>query len=123
MQAPQDPLGGGGFVVLHKFLVNPGFRVDILLVGFHEVSPGIPEDLGLDDHHAGELCFLKGKRHYRSASFRYRRTASCHFGRGVNPASASLDLSSLEFSGRAALLSPYSAVVTGITSVSRPYCL
>ena len=48
---------------------------------------------------------------------RYRPTASCQVGSGVNPASRSFDLSRRELNGRAATLAPYSALVTGTTFV------
>ena len=60
--------------------------------------------------------------HQSRASFKYRATASCQAGSGVNPASFSFFFSRRLFAGRAALDSPYSAVLTGITSVSSPYC-
>ena len=60
---------------------------------------------------------------YNCASFRYLLTASCHVGSGLKPAVINFDLSSLLFSGRAALDNPYSTVVTGITVVDSPYCL
>jgi len=58
---------------------------------------------------------------YNPASTRYLRTASFQSGSGSKPIRTSLLLSSLEFFGRAALLRPYSSVVTGITFVSKPY--
>ena len=50
-------------------------------------------------------------------ALRYRASASCHVGSGLNPFATSLLLSSLLLKGLAALLRPYSAVVTGTTFV------
>ena len=62
------------------------------------------------------------KRTYRSSycscifsNSRYRARASCQWGRGVKPFFASLLLSRRLLKGRAALLRPYSAVLTGTT--------
>ena len=53
-------------------------------------------------------------------SSRYLCRASFQSGRGVNPACSSLFLSSRLLKGRAALLRPYSSVVTGRIPVFRP---
>ena len=57
---------------------------------------------------------------YSAISFRYRARASFQSGSGVKPFAVSLLLSRRLLKGRAALDTPYSAVVTGCTFVARP---
>ena len=122
VQAPEDTPGAAALVVLDEGLVDARGGEIIQLVGLHEVAPVVAEDLRLNDDDSGNFRIVEGEiTHYSCASFRYLLTASCQVGRGVKPFSTSLDLSRRLLKGRAALLRPYSAVVTGITLVVRPY--
>ena len=55
-----------------------------------------------------------------SIAVRKEPSASCHVGNGQKPRWVRQDLSKREFSGRFALVSPYSSVGTGRTLVSYP---
>ena len=89
-------------------------------LAYTEGTVGRQIDIGLTTVTIGSKifshCFLLYASLLFSAS-RYRPTASCQVGSGVNPASRSFDLSRRELNGRAATLAPYSALVTGTTFV------
>ena len=124
VQAPEDAFGAAALVVLDERLVDARGGEVVHLVSLHEVAPVVTEDFRLDDDDPGNFRIVEGKvTHYSCASFRYLLTASCQVGRGVKPFSTSLDLSRRLLKGLAALLRPYSSVVTGMTLVVRPYCL
>mgnify|MGYP004466861055 CR=1 FL=1 len=124
VQAPEDTPGATALVVLDEGLIDARGGEVVQLVGLHEVAPVVTEDFRLNDDDTRNFRTVEGEvSHYSRASFRYRLTASCQVGKGVKPFSTNLDLSNRLLKGRAALLRPYSAVVTGITLVVRPYCL
>ena len=58
MQPAHHSVGGHRFVVLHEVDVKSGLLPEFLGVeALEEVSPGVPEDLRLDDEHAFYVAF------------------------------------------------------------------
>lgn len=131
VQSAEHTFHTHGLIVLNKIDVDPVLLHISLAIGFHKIATSITVDSRRDHTQSLDAayilfyiymshCFISS---YRCASFKYRLTASCQVGSGWKPVSTSLLLSSRLLNGRAALLRPYSTVVTGVTFVFKPYCL
>jgi len=55
MQPAQDAFAAARMVILGKVGWQPSFSEDALLVGFHEKTAVVTEDLGFNDEQAGDI--------------------------------------------------------------------
>ena len=119
VEATKDTLDGHALVVLNEDHVQTLFLHIPLVISFDEIATAVAMDGRFDDVEALDGAFgnFDLTHGHTSISFKYLSKASCHVGRGAKPICISLLLSKRLLKGRAALLRPYSAVVTGVTLV------